>query len=230
MISRVGELYEKWFMVFNDSLLPQLISQTAPKWYNHDRDLAQGDVVYFRKSEGPIKGPWTMGMVDSVLKFRDLLIREVRERYHNADQTAPHFTDRAVRSLVRLFNMDKLDWQHDLVRIAKIYQDTGLSCEIPDMKTFASVAQCLLEMDQHVLPCACCCTAHHKYCPQTTYPTSFKVQTEMMPGQTTTTSMPLMYFPEEDAVLDCAGHHLDMEANQDGFLSAALQLGASMEI
>jgi hypothetical protein len=189
-------------MVFNDSLLPQLISQTAPKWYNHDRDLAQGDVVYFRKSEGPIKGPWTMGMVDSVLKGRDLLIREGCVRYHNADQTAPNFTDRAVRSLVRHFNMDELDWQHDLDRIAKIYHDTGLSCEIPDMKTFASVAQCLLEMDQHVLPCACCCTAHHKYCPQTTYPTSFKVQTEMMPGQTTTTSMPLMYFPEEDVVLD----------------------------
>ena len=98
------------------------------------------------------------------------------------------------------------------------------------MKTFASVAQCLLEMDQHFLSCACCCTAHHKYCPLTTYPTSFKVQTEMMPGQTTTTSMPLMYFPEEDAVLDCGGHHLDMEINQEGFLSAALQLGASMEI
>ena len=63
MVSRVHELYCAWFDVFNDTRLPQLISQTAPKWYHHDRDLALGDVVYFRKTEGPIKGPWTMGMV-----------------------------------------------------------------------------------------------------------------------------------------------------------------------
>ena len=31
MISRVEELYESWFRVYNNSLLPQLISQTAPK-------------------------------------------------------------------------------------------------------------------------------------------------------------------------------------------------------
>ena len=30
--------------------------------------------------------------------------------------------------------------------------------------------------------------------------------------------------------MDVAGHYLDIEANKDGFLSAALQLGASMEL
>jgi hypothetical protein len=42
--------------------------------------------------------------------------------------------------------------------------------------------------------------------------------------------MPILNYAEEDSMFDCAGHHLDMEANQDGFLSAALQLGATMEI
>ena len=134
MISRVEELYESWFRVYNDSLLPQLISQTAPKWYNHDRDSATGDVVYFRKTEGPIKGPWTMGMVDSVLKGRDLLIREVRVRYHDADHATPQYTVRAVRTLVRLFNIEEIHWQHNLNRVEKICQETGLSCEMPDIQ------------------------------------------------------------------------------------------------
>ena len=77
MISRV-ELYYSWFSVFNDPLLPQLLSIISPKWFNHDSDLAPGDVVYFRKHQGPIKGPWSMGMVERVVKGWDLLIRQVK--------------------------------------------------------------------------------------------------------------------------------------------------------
>lgn len=230
MISRVQELYEDWFRVYNDSLLPQLISESAPKWYNHDKDLTTGDVVYFRKTEGPIAGPWTMGMVDSVLKGRDLLIREVKVRYHNPEHTDPVYTNRAVRSLVRLFNVDELDWQHDLDRIDRICQETNLNYEEPAVQAMALATQHPLMGDQAVLPCGCCCLGHHTYCTQTSYPATFKVKKEMMPHQTSCSVMPLMDYPEEDAMLDCAGHPLDIEANQDGFLSAALQLGASMEL
>ena len=229
MISRVKELYTSWFRVLNDTLLPQLIAQTAPKWYNHDRDLTTGDVVYFRKVEGPIKGPWTMGMVDSVLKGRDLLIREVRIRYHNADNNAPQFTDRAVRSLVRLFNIDEINWQQGLDRVAKICQEPGLRQEMPDVQAFASLAQMPLDSDQPVLVCQCCCIGHYQHCPGSDQSATFTVASEMMPNHTTSSVMPMLYFPEEDNVLDCAGHHLDLEAYQDGFLSATLQLCASME-
>jgi hypothetical protein len=229
MISRVEELYTSWFRVFNDTLLPQLLAQQAPKWYNHDRDLTTGDVIYFRKVEGPIKGPWTMGMVDTVLKGRDLLIREVRVRYHNADNATPQFTDRAVRSLVRLFNIDELDWQQDLDRVARLCQETGLPHEVPDMQAFAVLAQLPLSMDQPVLPCQCCCYSHHQHCPGSDQSATLTVDNVMMPNITTSSAMPLLHFPEEDDVLDCGGHLLDLEAYQDGFLSAALQLGASME-
>ena len=230
MISRVEEIYEAWFKVYNDSLLPQLISQTAPKWYNHDKDLAVGDVVYFRKTEGPIAGPWTMGMVDNVLKGRDLLIREVRVRYHNADHSQPQYTERAVRSLVRLFNVDELDWQYDLERIDKICQETDFCYETSDVQALALMSQNSLQGDQPVLPCGCCCHEHHEFCTRTPYPSTFKVKQAMMPLPTTCTVMQVLDYQEEDAILDCAGHPLDIEANQDGFLSAALQLGASMEI
>ena len=170
-----------------------------------------------------------MGMVDSVLKGRDLLIREVRIRYHNADNNAPQFTDRAVRSLVRLFNIDEINWQQDLDRVAKICQETGLRHKMPDVQAFASLAQMPLDSDQPVLVCQCCCFGHHQHCPGSDQSATFTVASEMMPNHTTSSVMPMLYFPEEDNVLDCAGHHLDLEAYQDGFLSATLQLCASME-
>ena len=113
-----------------------MIAQTAPKWYNHDRDLKQCDMVYFRKTEGPIKGPWTMGMVDSVTKGRDLLVREARVRYHTSDDGAPQFTDRAVRSLVRLFNIDEINWQDDLDRVAEQCSKTSLDVGLSAMQAF----------------------------------------------------------------------------------------------
>ena len=231
MIHRVQELYECWFKIFNDSLLPQMISQTAPKWYNGDSDIAVGDVVYFRKSEGSaIKGPWTMGMVEKALKGRDLLIREVTIRYYNAEHGNPQYTDRAVRSVVRLFGIDEIDWQQDLDTVARICKETGLGCELPDIHAFASLAQLPLYTNHPVLPCHCCCESHHLYCVNGEEPATFNSPDYMLPHQTTCTVMPALLLPEEDSVLDVAGHYLDIEANQDGFLSAALQLGASMEL
>ena len=171
-----------------------------------------------------------MGMVDNVLKGRDLLIREVRVRYHNADHSQPQYTERAVRSLVRLFNVDELDWQYDLERIDKICQETDFCYETSDVQALALMSQNSLQGDQPVLPCGCCCHEHHEFCTRTPHPSTFKVKQAMMPLPTTCTVMPVLDYQEEDAILDCAGHPLDIEANQDGFLSAALQLGASMEI
>ena len=170
-----------------------------------------------------------MGMVDDVTRGRDLLIREVRVRYHNADSWSPQFTDRAVRSLVRLFNVDEVNWQADLDIVAKVCRETDLSLEIPDILEATTAACMSRDIDQPVLPCACCCDSHHRYCML-----AEGSATPMPQGayhmHSTCTELPRLLYPEEDTVLDCGGHHLDIEEHQDGFLSAALQLGASMEL
>ena len=43
-------------------MLPVLMTADQPKWYNHDTDLKDGDVVYFRKSSSAICSPWSMGL------------------------------------------------------------------------------------------------------------------------------------------------------------------------
>ena len=48
--------------------------------FKHDQDLKPGDVVRSRKDSGLLAGPWVMGMADEVVKGRDGLVRENRER------------------------------------------------------------------------------------------------------------------------------------------------------
>ena len=58
-----------------------MITVNHPKWVVSDRDLVPGDVVYFCKSEwSAIKGPWSMGMVESTVVGRD----QIKVKYFNA--------------------------------------------------------------------------------------------------------------------------------------------------
>ena len=85
----------------------------VPKWFKHDRDIKAGDVVFFRKLDGPLGGGWSIGVVDTVEVSKDGLVRRAKVRYVNPGEVrddgvrvADRITDRAVRSLVRLFHVD----------------------------------------------------------------------------------------------------------------------------
>ena len=68
-----------------------------------------------------------MGIVDAVTIGRDNLVRNVSVRYYYASEPdTPHTTDRAVGSLVRLFNVDETSWTHDLDRIGSVCEATNL--------------------------------------------------------------------------------------------------------
>ena len=125
LISRAEELYWRWHE--NETMLPVLMTADQPKWYNHDTDLKDGDVVYFKKSSSAICSPWSMGLVDAVDIGRDGLIRHVTFKYFNASKpNVPQRSDRAVRTLGRLFNVDELSWTQDMDRIKKICKETNL--------------------------------------------------------------------------------------------------------
>ena len=49
-----------WFKVFKDSCVPRLVMQQ--KWFQNERDLAVGDLVYFRKVDSELgEGDWIVG-------------------------------------------------------------------------------------------------------------------------------------------------------------------------
>jgi hypothetical protein len=220
MISRAEELYWRWHDIFNSTMLPVLLASDQPKWYKHDTDLKEGDVVYFKKSEGAIRSPWSMGIVDSVDIGRDGLIRHVAVKYYNASEpNTPHITDRAVRSLVRLFNVDELHWQEDMDRIQEVCKDTNLPL-VPNYT----------EVDQAPLPdslsCGCCCHPHHALNSTDATPmTSFPPDSPLVPNP----APDVMPYPPADDTPDIllhAGARDELNPQQDTFLSHILTLGA----
>ena len=118
--------------------------------------LSAGDIVFFRKTEGVLAGPWTLGEIDTVVRGRDNLVRRVKIRYVNplevSDQgqrSVERLTDRAVRSVVRLFNIEDTTWRQDLARVEALVKDLGVESLTNNSGVPADS-----------LPCSHCCSAH----------------------------------------------------------------------
>ena len=84
-----------------------------------------------------------------------LMIRRAVVKYYNAGETTAQHTDRSVRSLVKLFNVDEGGWMEDMERIRKICEDTGLDLSVqptPPAKP---------QRDPMGSTCKSCCFAFH---------------------------------------------------------------------
>ena len=66
LLDRVESLYDSWFRVWQDTVVPKLLFQ--PKWYDSDRDLGEGDLVFFQKKDGKLEIRWVLGRVDQVVR------------------------------------------------------------------------------------------------------------------------------------------------------------------
>ena len=121
MVDKVGKLYDAFFKVWNIVMIPRLIPQ--PKWFKSSPDIKIDDVVYFQKTEGDLSSHWTVGQVHDFIKSKDKKIRRVSVRYFNAGEDGPRFTDRCVRSLVRLFNIEDSYFVNDLDKVDKLLKE-----------------------------------------------------------------------------------------------------------
>ena len=164
LMQRVQDLYAAWFFIFNDALLPNLIGSHQPKWYHHDQELKPGDVVLFKKDSGLLAGPWVMDMVDEVVKDRHGLIREVGIRYTNFSESTPRLTTKAIRSLVRLFNVDEISSRDEMDSIRKVVEDTHLNLAPNEVE---------IPLPAHgtdqILTCSCCFAQHPVSLPSLSY-------------------------------------------------------------
>ena len=73
-----------------ETVVPRLMY--TPKWYKSDKELKPGDLVYFRKTESALDGKWVIGLVDTVERSKDKIIRMVTEKYFNGTNKTPQFT------------------------------------------------------------------------------------------------------------------------------------------
>ena len=132
-LAAVEKVYDAWFKVWRESYLPKLFFK--PKWYRTDTDLKVGDLVWFEKEESQLSHDYTMGMVEQVSVGRDGLIRRVVVKYFNPKERQPRFTDRAVRSLVRIFSADELCLADELGQLQKFLDDRQCKKGVVDDQT-----------------------------------------------------------------------------------------------
>ena len=130
LLKEVEKTYNSWFKVWNASYVPKLVSQ--PKWFRQDRDLLEGDIVMFQKSESSLDSRWTLGTVDQLVRSRDGLVRRVIVRYQNAKEDVHRLTDRNLRRLVKIWSCDDLNTDEELAELQKKLRETGRKRDLID--------------------------------------------------------------------------------------------------
>ena len=181
MLDRVENCYKLWFREYEDTLLMKYLLELQPKWYKSDRDTKLGDCVLFRKREGRLDGPWQMGLVDDFIRSRDGIIRRVIIKYHNASEDCSRTTDRAIRSIVKLFNVDEGSWRQDMDKVQKLLghsvpvdvEETSANCihsrtinhpRVPHLSAASTLSHLgeSVSLDTCVLPLNTCRNSHGK--------------------------------------------------------------------
>ena len=163
-LKKIEETYDCWFNLWNTSYVPRLIP--APQWYKDSPELRPGDIVYFQKKEGTLRTPWTVGEVDAVTRSRDDKVRRVSIRYYNHSEDQVHFTDRAARSVVKLFNIEDSYFAADMAECEKMVtamdktQETQEEVNDESVRTEVAAYYIVLDNLPDVGNCGCCCVGH----------------------------------------------------------------------
>ena len=117
-MEKIDKAYSAFFSIWNTTMLPKLMKMH--KWYKSDEQLVVGDIVYFQKDESVLSSVWTVGRVTDVTIGKDGAVRRVVVQFQNVNENEPRFTDRAARSLVKLFNIQDTTWVDDMNTVEKV--------------------------------------------------------------------------------------------------------------
>ena len=83
-------------------------------------DICPLDIVYFQKVESELSSVWSVGQVDSVETSKDGIVRKVNIRYKNNAEDVTRVTNRTVRRVVRLFNVEDVNWLDDMAEVERL--------------------------------------------------------------------------------------------------------------
>ena len=116
-MKRVEQGYSSFFRIWNSTMVPKLMK--AYKWFKTGEGLRVDDLVWFQKDESELSSKWSLGIIASVEKGKDGLVRRASVKYQNSSENAPRETDRAARSLIKLFNIDDQSWMDEMAEVEK---------------------------------------------------------------------------------------------------------------
>ena len=120
-MKRVEKGYSTFFNIFNITMIPKLMKMN--KWFDSKAPLQVGDIVYFKKVNSELASKWTVGVIAEIVKSKDGLVRRAQVNYQNFGEDFLRFTDRAARSLIKLFHIDDQNWQDDMAEVEKLIDE-----------------------------------------------------------------------------------------------------------
>lgn len=101
------KIFESWFEGWLMSHLPKLMYQ--PKWFSTSNHLKEGDIVLFTKQDSVMKVKYQYGIVESVSRGKDNLVRKAIIKYRNNNEKSFRTTNRSVRELIVIHPVDELN-------------------------------------------------------------------------------------------------------------------------
>ena len=116
IVQKNNDIFTGWFNSWLISYVPTLVE--SPKWFKNDRNMAEGDVVMFSKSEKEFENLYQYGIVTSVSFSRDGRIRKVEVEYTNPTENVKRKTIRGTRDLIVIHPVEELGLSKELSDLA----------------------------------------------------------------------------------------------------------------
>ena len=123
LMKKVETAYNTFYKLWNTTMIPKLMRMH--KWFDGKAQLQNGDIVYFRKQENELSSKWTVGKVTDIVRSKDGIVRRCTVQYQNASEDISRYTDRAARSLIKLFHIDDTNWQEDMDLVEKLVKEVN---------------------------------------------------------------------------------------------------------
>ena len=116
IVQKNNDIFTGWFNSWLISYVPTLVE--SPKWFKNDRNMAEGDVVMFSKSEKEFENLYQYGIVTSVSFSKDGKIRKVEVEYTNPTENVKRKTIRGTRDLIVIHPVEELGLSKELSDLA----------------------------------------------------------------------------------------------------------------
>ena len=117
IIESNDKIFESWYKEWLISYVPKLIKK--PKWSVTKRNLCVGDVVLFLKSEQEFDRIYQYGILTAPVQSRDGTIKLAEVKYQNPGENTKRHTNRGVRELVVIHQVDEIDLSKELYELGK---------------------------------------------------------------------------------------------------------------
>ena len=139
-LETVEDVAAAWWKVWDEEWLATLVPKSQ-KWLEGKPDLEIGDIILFMRDgkEADLGDTiWRTGVIDTIKVSRDDIIRKITVKYKNPGEKVFRYTDRSVRTIVKLYREGDLDLLSELNQAAvgankhyltygQVYSETNVS-------------------------------------------------------------------------------------------------------